>query len=85
MVVETRFDFFAILVDPVSGLKIELSPSEDSEVHFRHLGFRAEDVDGTHESLVKAVWSPVRRPNGATSPACTRRSSSSRAASRSSS
>jgi catechol 2,3-dioxygenase-like lactoylglutathione lyase family enzyme len=62
MVVETRFDFFAILVDPVSGLKIELSPSEDSEVHFRHLGFRAEDVDGTHESLVKAGMESSEAP-----------------------
>ena len=40
--------------DPVSGLKIELSRSDDSHVHFRHVGVCAEDVDGAHESLVTA-------------------------------
>ena len=62
MVVESRFDFFAILVDPASGLKIELSRSDDSEVHFRHLGFRAEDVDGAHESLVTAGMESSEAP-----------------------
>jgi catechol 2,3-dioxygenase-like lactoylglutathione lyase family enzyme len=54
MVVEGRSEFFALIADPASGLKIELSRSDDSQVHFRHLGFRADDVDGAHESLVKA-------------------------------
>ena len=52
MVVESRMDFFALLSDPASGLKLELSRSEDDAVHFRHLGFRADDVDGAHERLV---------------------------------
>ena len=63
MIVEARSAFFAILVDPTSGLKIELSPSGDSEVHFRHLGFRAEDVDGAHESLVKAGMESREAPH----------------------
>src|SRR5437588_12104423 len=54
MVVESRFEGFALIADPASGLKIELSRSDDSEVHFRHLGFKADDVDGAHDSLVKA-------------------------------
>jgi catechol 2,3-dioxygenase-like lactoylglutathione lyase family enzyme len=54
MIVEGRTDFFAIVADPASGLKIELSRSDDSQVHFRHLGFCADDVDGAHESLVEA-------------------------------
>ena len=37
MVVEHRFQDFALLADPVSGLKIELSRSDDSQVRFRHL------------------------------------------------
>jgi catechol 2,3-dioxygenase-like lactoylglutathione lyase family enzyme len=53
MVVESRLPFFAVLADPVSGLKLELSRSEDADVHFRHFGFRADDVDRTHEHLVE--------------------------------
>lgn len=33
---------FALVADPASGLKIELGGCDDSEVHFRDLGFRAE-------------------------------------------
>jgi catechol 2,3-dioxygenase-like lactoylglutathione lyase family enzyme len=63
MVVEGRSDFFAIVADPASGLKIELSRSEDSEVHFRHFGFRADDVDGAHESLVEAGMETSEAPH----------------------
>jgi hypothetical protein len=63
MVVEVRSEFFALLADPGSGLKIELSPSDDSEAHFRHLGFRADDVDGAHESLVKAGMESREAPH----------------------
>ena len=52
LVVESRMDFFAVLSDPVSGLKLELSRSDDAAVHFQHFGFRADDVDGAHERLV---------------------------------
>lgn len=54
MVVETRAGPFAVLVDPASGLKLELGQSGDSGIHFRHLGFRADDVDGAHEVLAGA-------------------------------
>ena len=63
MVVESRLDFFAVLADPVTGLKIELSRSEDADVHFRHLGFRADDVDGTHEELVTAGMATSEAPH----------------------
>ena len=63
MVVEGRTDFFALVADPASGLKIELSRSDDSRVHFRHLGFRADDVDGAHESLVDAGMESSEAPH----------------------
>jgi catechol 2,3-dioxygenase-like lactoylglutathione lyase family enzyme len=63
MVVESRSERFALVADPASGLKIELSRSDDSQVHFRHLGFRAEDVDGAHESLVKAGMESSEAPH----------------------
>ena len=63
MVVEHRYDSFALITDPASGLKIELGPSDDSQVHFRHLGFRAEDVDGAHESLVEAGMESSEAPH----------------------
>jgi len=63
MVVEGRTDSFAVLADPASGLKLELSRSEDSEVHFRHLGFRADDVDGAHERLVRAGMESSAAPH----------------------
>ena len=63
MVVGARSDVFAIVSDPASGLKIELSRSDDSQVHFRHLGFRADDVDGAHESLVRAGMASSEAPH----------------------
>jgi catechol 2,3-dioxygenase-like lactoylglutathione lyase family enzyme len=54
MLVRSRTEHFALIVDPVSGLKIELGRSADTEIHFRHLGFQAEDVDAAHEELVAA-------------------------------
>jgi catechol 2,3-dioxygenase-like lactoylglutathione lyase family enzyme len=65
MVVEQQFDGFAVLVDPGSGLKFELAGSADADVHFRHLGFRADDVDRAHASLVdggmRSKEAPVRQ------------------------
>ena len=63
MVVEARSDFFAIVTDPASGLKLELGRSDDSDVHFRHLGFRAEDVDAAHDSLVEAGMETSESPH----------------------
>jgi catechol 2,3-dioxygenase-like lactoylglutathione lyase family enzyme len=63
MVVERRMGSFAVLADPVSGLKIELGCSDDSEVHFRHLGFEAEDVDGAHAGLVAAGMESGEAPH----------------------
>lgn len=54
MVVQNQSERYALLADPASGFKIELSVSDDDEAHFRHLGFRAEDVDDAHASLVEA-------------------------------
>jgi catechol 2,3-dioxygenase-like lactoylglutathione lyase family enzyme len=63
MIVEGRTEFFALVADPASGLKLELGRSEDAEVHFRHLGFRAEDVDSAHESLVEAGMESREAPH----------------------
>jgi catechol 2,3-dioxygenase-like lactoylglutathione lyase family enzyme len=63
MVVEARFDGFALIADPASGLKLELGRSDDSEVHFRHFGFRADDVDGAHDSLVDAGMESSEAPH----------------------
>lgn len=62
LVVVSRTDYFAVISDPVSGLKIELSHSTDDAVHFRHLGFRADDVDSAHASLLEAGMETERAP-----------------------
>jgi catechol 2,3-dioxygenase-like lactoylglutathione lyase family enzyme len=63
MVVEMRSDFFALVRDPVSGLTLELGKSEDADVHFRHFGFRAADVDGAHAGLVEAGMETSEAPH----------------------
>jgi hypothetical protein len=63
MTVEHRTELFALITDPASGLKLELGRSEDSQVHFRHLGFRADDVDGAHERLVAAGMATSEAPH----------------------
>ena len=63
MVVESRSDFFALVTDPASGLKLELGRSDDGQVHFRHFGFRADDVDGEHELLVAAGMETSAEPH----------------------
>jgi catechol 2,3-dioxygenase-like lactoylglutathione lyase family enzyme len=73
MVVEHRFDGFALVTDPGTGLKLELGQSEDSQVHFRHFGFRTDNVDHTHSS--KRACRPAKHPTAGTPPPCTRHSS----------
>jgi catechol 2,3-dioxygenase-like lactoylglutathione lyase family enzyme len=63
MVVARRFELFALIADPASGLRIELARSNDSEVHIRHFGFRTEDVDGAPASLVAAGMESVEQPH----------------------
>jgi catechol 2,3-dioxygenase-like lactoylglutathione lyase family enzyme len=63
LVVRFRSDGFAVLVDPGSDLKLELSSSADDEVHVRHLGFRADDVDAAHASLVAAGMESSAEPH----------------------
>jgi catechol 2,3-dioxygenase-like lactoylglutathione lyase family enzyme len=63
MVVDVRMDGFALITDPTSGLKLELGRSDDSQVHFRHFGFRADDVDGAHERLVNAGMETSEPPH----------------------
>lgn len=63
MVVEARSQVFALIADPASGLKIELGRSSDGEVHFRHLGFRADDVDAAHQQLVDAGMETAEAPH----------------------
>jgi hypothetical protein len=62
MDVEMRSEFFAVVVDPTSGFKLELSKSEDGDAHLRHLGFRTDDVDAAHANLVAAGMNAVRAP-----------------------
>ena len=52
LMVDIRSPQFALLTDPHSGLKLELGRSQDTSVHFRHLGFCTEDVDAMHTQLV---------------------------------
>jgi hypothetical protein len=65
MIIESRSGQFAILADPGSGLKMELGRSRDADVHFRHFGFRTDDVDKVHEALteggMEASTAPHRR------------------------
>ena len=49
--------------DPASGLRLDLSRSEDYEVHFRHFGFKADDLDATHEQLVSAGMESTEAPH----------------------
>lgn len=63
MIAEVRSDQFALVVDPASGLKLELGQSGDAGVHLRHLGFRADDVGRAHESLVEAGMEDAIAPH----------------------
>jgi hypothetical protein len=63
MVAQVSFENFAVVVDPGSDFKLELSTSSDGEVHLRHLGFRTDDVDAAHASLVAAGMETVAAPH----------------------
>jgi len=63
MVVEGRTEHFAVIADPATGLKLELGRSDDGAVHFRHVGFRADDVDGDHARLVTAGMTTSQEPH----------------------
>jgi catechol 2,3-dioxygenase-like lactoylglutathione lyase family enzyme len=63
MVVQSRSEQFALVADPVSGFKIELSRSPDAEAHFRHMGFRCDDVDAGHEALLEAGMTSTEAPH----------------------
>jgi len=63
MVAEARSDQFALVIDPATGLKLELGQSGDADVHFRHLGFRADDVVRIHETLVEAGMEDAIAPH----------------------
>ena len=60
--VRMRSEHFAVLVDTRIDFKLELSRSDDDEVHVRHLGFRADDVDAAHTSLVAAGMATRQEP-----------------------
>jgi len=63
MVVQMQADAYALVADPVSGFKIELSRSNDGEAHFRHLGFTTPDVDASHDALVEAGMASTEAPH----------------------
>jgi len=62
MKVVARTDNYALLADATSGFKIELNASEGA-AQFRHLGFRAGDVDAAYEELVRAGMATVEKPH----------------------
>lgn len=63
MVVQFRTDNFAVIVDPASNFKFELSTSDDDEVHIRHLGFRTNELDAAHATLVAAGMGTSAAPH----------------------
>ena len=63
MVVESRLGDFALMSDPATGLKLELGRSDDAHVHFRHFGFRADELDGTHDRLVEEGMETSEAPH----------------------
>ncbi len=63
MVVRLRTEQFAVVVDPTTDFKFELSLSGDGDVHVRHLGFRVDDVDSAHAALVAAGMNPRTPPH----------------------
>ena len=63
MVVQSRSERFALVADPVSGFKIEISLSDDTNSRLRHLGFRCDDVDAGHEELVGAGMTSAEAPH----------------------
>ena len=63
LAVQLRMDGFAVLVDPRSDLKFELGTSNDGDIHVRHLGFRADDVDAAHATLVAAGLVTSQEPH----------------------
>lgn len=63
MEVQLRMEGFAVIVDPGSGLKFELGASPDGDVHLRHLGFRADDVDAAHDTLVASGMETAAEPH----------------------
>ncbi len=63
MEVRQRVEGFAVVADPTTGLTFELARSVDSDVHFRHLGFRTDDVDATHAMLLDADMQVVHPPH----------------------
>ena len=72
MVVQSRSERFALVTDPASGIKLELSRSDDSEVHVRHLGFRAATSSARTRRWSKPAWRSASHRTVATSPACIR-------------
>ena len=63
MAIESRTDDFAVIADTSTGLKLELGRSSDGEIHVRHIGFRADDLDSAHEQLVDAGMETARAPH----------------------
>ena len=63
MAAQLRSEHFAVIVDPGSDFKLELSTSGDDDVHLRHLGFRTDDVDAAHAKLVAAGMETSSAPH----------------------
>jgi hypothetical protein len=62
MVAQLRSEHFAVVLDPGTDVKLELSTSDDGGVHLRHLGFRTDEVDDAHAHLVSAGMETTKPP-----------------------
>ena len=54
---------YALVEDPASGLKIEFNQVDGNEAYFRHLGFRTDDVDASHTTLLDAGMQTSAAPH----------------------
>lgn len=63
MSVDLRGERFAVVTDPTTGVKFEIGQSSGPQIEFRHLGFRTEDVEGTHDALLAAGMETSRAPH----------------------
>ena len=63
MVIQASSEHHALLADRTSGFQIELTESTDGQSHFRHLGFRATDVQAAHNALVEAGMESTEKPH----------------------
>jgi catechol 2,3-dioxygenase-like lactoylglutathione lyase family enzyme len=63
MTVQSQSEQHALVADPVSGFKIELTKSDGPATQFLHLGIRAAEIDTAYEKLVAQGVTTVHPPH----------------------